>query len=335
MRLNWITSLPAAFVLAATLIPVSESHACQLTLGNDTYAIGGNQTGGPACSPGPLFFFDQPTNAWVPMVDLNGNGIMARDIKGSVTRFGNLLAVTEHTSGSLILRYGAANAQFYDNSNVARGFVATHNNQYVHPKSLDSVSADNNQISVQVTLQDNRRCTATADANGVIGGQWGCAAAGAVVGSNLAVDQLPAAAKTPAPAKKAAGLAHIPALAAPASHETFIQFFSVFRDAVKQRDQNYIMATLGFNFTWELEAGGLVQPTDTPEAIFQKVLQHRGWGALDHVMKSPSGSAHWERPQEVCTPSVLTVDTWQHDHLCFQQQDGGEWRVVSYIAPQN
>jgi len=335
MRLNWITGLLTAVVLATGFIPVSQSHACQLTLGNDTFAIGGNQTGGAACSPGPLFFFDRPTNAWVPMVDLDGNGIMARDIKGSVTRFGNLLAVTEHTSGSLILRYGVANAQFYDNSSVARGFVAWRNNQYVYPKSLDSVSASNNQISVQVTLQDNTRCTATADADGVIGGQWGCGAAGAVVSSTLAVDQLPPAGKKPAPAKKAAGLAHIPALAAPASHETFIQFFSVFRDAVKQRDQDYIMATLGFNFTWEVEPTGLVQPTDTPDDIFLKVLQHRGWSALDEVMKSPSGSAHWERSREVCTPSVMTADTWQQDHLCFQQQDGGEWKVVSYIAAQN
>lgn len=335
MRLNWITGLLAVFVLAAGFNPLSESHACQLTLGNDTYAIGGNQTGGPECSPGPLFFFDQPTSAWVPMVDLNGNSIMARHMKGSATRFGNLLAVIEHVSGTLILRYGVANAQFYDNSNVARGFVAYLNNQHVFPKSLDSVSDNGNQISINVTLGDNRRCSAVADANGVIGGQWGCAAAGAVVGSKLSVDQLPPASQKPAPAKKAAGLAHIPALAAPASHETFIQFFTVFRDAVKQRDRDYIMATLGFNFTWELEATGLVQPTDAPEAIFQKVLNNRGWRSLDEVMKSPSGSAHWERPREVCTPSVMVADTWQHDHLCFQQQDGGEWRVVSYIAGQN
>lgn len=321
MRLNWKTYLLAVFVVAVGLGSVSKAQAqgCQLHLGSDIYAIGGNQTAGAACQPGGLFFFDVSSSTWVPMVDLHGNTIMARDIKGSVTRFGNLLAVIEHTSGSLILRYGVANAQFYDNSNVARGFVAYLNNQYVHPKSLDSVSANGNQISVQITMGDNRRCTAVADATGVIGGLWDCTGAPAAVGNN------------PAAAKKPAGLAHIPALSDPTSHESFIRFFMQFRDAVQRRDTGYINATLGWNFVWERDFNDSVRPADLPDTIFAKILRDQGWETLDEVMKSPSGSAHNERPLEVCTPSVLTEDSWQYAHFCFQQQ-GGEWKVTSFVG---
>jgi len=321
MRLNWITCLLTAFVLVAGLNPASEIRAqgCQLHLGNDIYAIGGSQNSGTACQPGGLFYFDISTSTWEPMVDLNGNTIMARDIKGSVTRYGNLLAVIEHTSGSLILRYGVANTQFYDNSHVARGFVAYMNNQYVYPKSLDSVSDDGNQVSVQLTMGDNRRCAAVADANGVIGTQWGCTGAPAAVGSQ------------PSAAKKPAGLAHIPALADPTSHETFIQFFMQFRDAVRRRDTAYINGTLGWNFVWERDFNDSVRPSDLPDTIFAKILRDQGWETLDEVMKSPSGSAHNERPLEVCTPSVLTEDSWQYAHFCFQQQ-GGEWKVTSFVG---
>lgn len=321
MRLNWITGLLAVFVLATGFGPVSKAWAesCQLHLGNDIFAIGGNEAEAAACKPGALFYFDIASSSWIPMLDLNGNSIMARHIKGGVTRFGNLLAVTEHVSGTLILRYGVANAQFYDNSHVARGFVAYMNSQYVFAKSLDSVSDDGNQVSIQVTMGDNRRCTAVADANGAIGTQWGCTGAPAAVGAQ------------PSAAKKPAGLAHIPALADPTSHESFIRFFPQFRDAVRRRDKGAINATLGWNFVWERDFNDSVRPADLPDTIFAKILRDQGWETLDEVMKSPSGSAHNERPLEVCTPSVLTEDSWQYAHFCFQQQ-GGEWKVTSFVG---
>ena len=296
--------------------------ACQVQIGPHLFGLGGQAEGSnrQTCVPGELFHFEPSQNRWVAMLDGDGNPMKIRDMKGIMTPWGPLLIAIEETSGALVMRYGLPSAIFYANTSNARGFLAYKDQQLVYPDGLGSIDVLGSTLSVNVRLPQNQLCTTAADLSGAFHWQWNC------------VEEAIAQPPLPAGQLGLAGLTSVPVLRDPHAHNTFVQFFQQIQSAVRGRDIDYLSATVGFNFFTERdEFGTPADPNASPDVNFRKILHDYGWETFDQIMLAQSGSDHPERGGQVCAPSMRSPDYWQHHHLCFERQDGGEWKITSFV----